>query len=1034
MRFGRVVPALLSAFAAASGPATSRADESERIASAADGNVGPPAALVAKARPADRRPAEFVTESPKDIPVAYEADVVVVGGSSGAVACASEAARRGASVFLLAPRPYLGTDICGTLRLWLEEGERPTSKLAIACFGDRRVATPYVVKAAMDRALFDAGVRYLTGCYATDVLRDEAGRPAGVVMANRSGRQAVKAKVIVDASERAVVARRAGATLRPFVPGPRSFRRVVIGGPMRSGEGISGEKKPFTCDSPGKAAKHRQPVHEYALRIDMPDAGVRSCVAAEHRARDLSYANGSELASERLFHIPSETIVGRGRADSWPGADRTELAPFRPKGVARLFVLGAYADMGHAAREKLLRPLELMAAGRRVGRAAASEAAELPPPRGARLPGTDTTGGIQATVGEALGGIRPSGLGKIRAGRRRLNVLGRFDVVVVGGGTSGAPAAIAAARSGAKTLVIEYLHELGGVGTVGLIGTYWRGRRRGFTAEVDRQVNPRKASWNVVEKAEWLRRELTGGGAEVWFGTLACGAVVRRGRVRGVVVATPWGRGAVLADVVIDATGNSDVAAAAGAPTRYAISGRGSLNVQLAGFPDRPMKRSYVNTCFTMVDDTDVLDVWHLMTWKRLTAGGEGRTFDVGQLVDSRERRRIVGDYTLRTHDILNRRTFADTISQHYSNFDAAAFPDAELLLLADAKGPDFPTDLPYRCLLPKGLDGLFVVGLGCSADRDAMTLIRMQPDLQNQGYAAGLAAAAAARLSGRTRQIDVKAVQKRLVREEALDRRVLTDRDSYPMDARSIEQAADAIGRTSEQKALLGSLAVILAHPADATKLLRARYRRAGDGTARLSYAQILAILGDPAGAGTLAKAVDAHDGWDRGVALTSQRKTGNTFSRLDRLVIALGYSRAPQALSPLLTKLRQLTADDKLSHYKAIALALRHCPPQGAAVGPLVELLKRPGFTGHATPHPLTPTADGKPPRPAAAPTRLLSQGKGGTNLNRAYKELIVAAILYRCGDRDGRAKAVLEQYARDVHGHFARYAQQALANPPP
>ena len=43
-------------------------------------------------------------------------------------------------------------------------------------------------------------------------------------------------------------------------------------------------------------------------------------------------------------------------------------------------------------------------------------------------------------------------------------------MVVVGGGTSGAPAGIAAAKSGAKTLVVEYLYELGGVGTVGLIG------------------------------------------------------------------------------------------------------------------------------------------------------------------------------------------------------------------------------------------------------------------------------------------------------------------------------------------------------------------------------------------------------------------------------------------------------------------------------------------------------------------------------------------------------------------------------------
>ena len=282
-------------------------------------------------------------------------------------------------------------------------------------------------------------------------------------------------------------------------------------------------------------------------------------------------------------------------------------------------------------------------------------------------------------------------------------------------------------------------------------------------------MNPGKPSWNAAAKAEWLRRELTRSGADVWLGTFGCGALTEGGQVRGVVVATPQGRGVVLASTVIDATGNADIAAWAGVQTQFGISENGSLNVQIAGFPERPLQRSYVNTCYTMVDDTDVLDVWHLMAWKRTTLP-HAAAFDVGQLVDSRERRRVVGDYTLTVPDILTHRTFPDTISQHYSNFDAAAFPDSRLLLVRDAKGPCFHTDLPYRCLLPRGLDGILVVGLGASAERDAMTLIRMQADLQNQGYAAGWAAAAAVKAGGHTRDIDIKALQKELVRQGVLD------------------------------------------------------------------------------------------------------------------------------------------------------------------------------------------------------------------------------------------------------------------------
>jgi len=964
--------------------------------------------------------AEYIAESPRDIPVARDVDVIVAGGSSGAVAAACEAARQGARVFLLAPRPYLGTDLCATLRLWLEDGERATSELAAACFASGRVATPYAVKAAMDRALLDAGVPYLTGCYVTDLLRDREGKLAGVVMANRSGRQAVVGKVIVDATRHAVVARLAGSEFRPFVPGLQTSQRVVVGGDLQKGEGLSGRTLGFTCDSTAPGTRHRLPVHEYTLRLNLESGGPRAFLRAEQRARDMTYAQGSELASETLHYVPSDTIVGAERLDAWPGAQGAPLGPFQPEGSEQLFVLNAYADLSPAAMERLLRPVELMAVGARIGRAAASEAARVPAPSGAHLPATNVSDGLAMAVGEDLGGIRSTRLGTVRAGRRSLPVLGRYDVVVVGGGTSGCPAGIASAKSGAKTLVVEYLHELGGVGTVGLIGSYWRGLRRGFTAYVDQHVatKGKGGSWNAVEKAEWLRRELIGAGADVWFGVLGCGAIVDEGRVRGVVVATPWGRGAVLADAVVDATGNADIAACAGAQTQYSISDRGCLNVQVAGFPDRPMKKSYVNTCYTLVDDTDVLDVWHLMVWRRTTSP-KGTAFDVGQLVDSRERRRIVGDAVLRTHDILNRRTFPDTISQHRSNFDAAAFPDADLLLLASAKGPDFQTDLPYRCLLPKGLDGILVGGLGCSADRDAMTLIRMQADLQNQGYAAGLAAAEAARKGGNTRDIDIRALQKRLGAFGCLDERVLTDEDSYPMPAERIREAASALAQSKERRDLLGPFAAILAHPEQARPLLRERYARAA-GAAKVRYAQILAILGDPAGATTLAEAIGRHDSWDRGVPLTSERKTGNTYSDLDRLVIALGCSRATEALPPLIAKLKQLEPDSRLSHYKAIALALRQLPPSAAVVEPLATLLEAPGFSGHAT------VAESAP----AVSVRYVTSGTKGASVNRAYKELIVAGLLYRSGDRDGVAKGLLEQYALDIHGHFARYARAVLA----
>ncbi len=195
----------------------------------------------------------------RNIPVAYDVDVVVVGGTSGGVAAAVAAAQQGAKVFLAADRPYLGEDLCSTYRLWLKPGEKPDSLLAEKLFAEKLAAarrlkgasqtyrfpaTPMHIKRTLDEALLQAGVEFLFGCYATDVLYDGKGKLAGVIMANRSGRQAVKAKVIIDATPRASVARMAGAMFRPYPMGPQTFKRVVVGGEAVKSEGVSARKMP----------------------------------------------------------------------------------------------------------------------------------------------------------------------------------------------------------------------------------------------------------------------------------------------------------------------------------------------------------------------------------------------------------------------------------------------------------------------------------------------------------------------------------------------------------------------------------------------------------------------------------------------------------------------------------------------------------------------------------------------------------------------------------------------------------------------
>ena len=139
----------------------------------------------------------------------------------------------------------------------------------------------------------------------------------------------------------------------------------------------------------------------------------------------------------------------------------------------------------------------------------------------------------EGEVREFLTGVRPTQKAPtVPQQRRALPVLGRYDVVVIGGGTGGAPAGIGAARRGAKTLLVEYLHGLGGVGTLGAISGYYWGNKVGFTAT----VQDGQGRWVIEERMEWYRQELLKAGCDIWYGSVACGAFVqdrprhRRGR------------------------------------------------------------------------------------------------------------------------------------------------------------------------------------------------------------------------------------------------------------------------------------------------------------------------------------------------------------------------------------------------------------------------------------------------------------------------------------------------------------------------
>ena len=586
---------------------------------------------------------------------------------------------------------------------------------------------------------------------------------------------------------------------------------------------------------------------------------------------------------------------------------------------------------------------------------------------------------------------------------RALPVLGEYDVVVIGGGTAGAPAGIAAARQGAKTLVVEYLHDLGGVGTAGAISNYYHGNRVGFTKTI-----PCGDDWVIERKNEWWRKSLVEAGADIWFGTLGCGALVQDGKVKGAVVATPSGRGVVLAKTVIDATGNSDIAAVAGAETMY--TDESEFAMQGTGLPSRNLGGTYNNTDWTLTDETDMLDVW------RMFVHGKDKypdAFDQGKLIDTRERRRIVGEFTIHATDQVNQRTYTDTIVRTKSDFDTHGYTIDPFFYLEHPDRKNLFCDMPYRCFLPKGLRGILVAGLGASAHRDAVPIIRMQPDIQNGGYALGTAAAMAAADGVELRKLDIRKLQKHLIEIGNLPESVLTDKDSYPLSKEQISEAIEKYAAEGE------GAAAPLSHWEIALPMVKEAYERT-DGEARLRLAKMLALQGDAAGVSTLLKYVRDAKEWDEGWNYRSGGQYGQAVSPLDRVIIALGYAKDRRAVPVILEKVALLDAESDFSHHRAVGRALEMLADPAAAE-PLAELLQKPDMSGYIH-------SDIERIR-KLDPDREVSV-KAILTRRHSLRELLLARALYRCGDHDGLGRRILEDYATtDLRGHLARHAKAVL-----
>ena len=449
--------------------------------------------------------------------------------------------------------------------------------------------------------------------------------------------------------------------------------------------------------------------------------------------------------------------------------------------------------------------------------------------------------------------------------QKKTPVVRKVDIIVVGAGPAGFGAAVAAARNGAETLLVERYGFLGGMLTAGLV--IWlpidkltplkeigetKPLQGGIIQElVERLITEGGAtepsiSYKTAVGFEThiptdyevckvvLQHMAEESGADLLLHSLAVDVVKEGNEVKGVILESKSGRQAILADIVIDASGDADMAAAAGAeydkcesPLIMSLYGAmANVNIEKAikytrkegeeefkSFVDKAIKsgdlvatevkvlpgtppyaikppnmndpdklpanwyrqgetQGWLNSVggdctnvndLTRAELTSRRNLLSIVNFFRKYVPGYERAYlaYTATQIGLRESRRVLGGYFL-TYDKDMRE------GQKHPDVIVKSRDGHTRDMTACARAPVF--DIPYRCIVPRAIDGLLMAGRCISIDHEAALLLSPRDECTCMclGQAAGTAAALCIKEKVKPRDIDIKTLQEELKQQGA--------------------------------------------------------------------------------------------------------------------------------------------------------------------------------------------------------------------------------------------------------------------------
>jgi len=424
-------------------------------------------------------------------------------------------------------------------------------------------------------------------------------------------------------------------------------------------------------------------------------------------------------------------------------------------------------------------------------------------------------------IGQSYDALSSQTIEVYREPAKAVPIYGRFDVIIVGGGPAGWAAALASVRNGANTLIVERFPYFGGTATASLMLNIvgYRNQVRpdhlqtskGISEELIlmlKEINGlgHSTSYKSVEqypttkgkmhysypldgeKTKYmLTKMLYDEGVNILFHTIFVDSIMEGNNITGIVVENKSGRQAIFGKIIIDASGDADVASRAGVPYWQAEIGKDNYLKNCLMYKVRidPKYSDKLGGVITNNDklywgpgsDTNCINADDLTKGEIETRLAVFDHFKRNQernspLLDSayisetppmlgiRQTRFIKGLYQINTEDVLEGKKFDDSIAMSAQPI-ISYYGYRRFLEHAGY-------EIPYRCMLPQKVEGLLVTGRCISSDQQAYESWRAMAPVMCLGEAAGTSAALCVKTKKLPKEVDVEILQSQLIKQGA--------------------------------------------------------------------------------------------------------------------------------------------------------------------------------------------------------------------------------------------------------------------------